>query len=489
MNISKNIITKSDFLVYLDSPRHLWALKHNLIPKEEESLYLKHIIEQGYEVEEHAKKLFKDYILIDQQNLQFKSDFKTGKYYLYQPIFLDENFYARADFMAYNERNDCWDIYEVKSASKIKKEYYYDLAFQYLLFSKKYTIGSLYVVYINNDYVRRGEIEADKLFVLEDVSRQVSEILEEVEILMKRACEIVFLSDYSALLECIRPKECSCLDICHPNLPEYSIFDINNLTGNEQKIRKLIKMGIRSIKDVPEDFELSSRQKAQVDIAKKGEISCDKKRLETAFSQLKYPIYFIDYESFNPAIPLFDGYKPFEQISFQWSLHIKRTETETELEHYEFIMAEAIDPVHEFLSSLHTVVGKTGSIVVWNSSFEATQNKKMAEKSLEYKDFCISMNERIFDLMKIFKSRIYVDPKARGSDSIKKVLPAICPAYSYSGMEIGDGSTAMISWYEMVFGEMDFSEKEKIKRNLLNYCELDTYAMFCIYDFLRNLIK
>jgi hypothetical protein len=456
-----NILTKTDFLKYLEAPRHLWAFRNNKLDEQKEDLYQQHLLKQGYEVEELAEKYLKTF---------------PGLEKLLQPTSQDANFEARTDMLIKNPETKLWDMYEIKSTTRLDKIHKKDATYQYLVFKKNYDLGTVNIVHLSKDYVRNGDINLKELFVVSDISEEVENLKDEVHNLRYEALEVLNIEDPSEILECIKPKDCPCLSICHPNLPNYSIYDINNLTGNEKKIRELVSLGIRNILDVPSSFRLSAKQRHQVTVAQNGEIEINDELLKESFSKIEYPIYYIDYESFNSAIPMYDGYKPYYQIPFQWSLHIKREE-KGNVEHYEFLETKAIDPIPNFLIELKKHLDDNGSIVVWHKSFECTLNKKMGEIHPEFKNFCENMNSRIFDLMDIFRDQIYSDPECKGSYSIKNVLPVLVPGLSYNVLEISNGSVAMTSWYDMVYGNLKKEEKEKIRKNLLKYCELDTFAM------------
>jgi len=183
---------------------------------------------------------------------------------------------------------------------------------------------------------------------------------------------------------------------------------------------------------------------------------------------------------------MYDGYRPYDQIPFQWSLHIMK-ELNGELEHFEFIETEQLDPIPAFLTKLKEVFSDKGSIIVWNKSFEGTQNERMGEIHPEFQLFCKNMNNRMYDLMDIFRDGIYAHPKFKGSYSIKKVLPVLVPDLSYDGMDIAEGATAMASWDEMVNKGSLPERKEKIRKDLLKYCKLDTLAMVRIFEQLLRL--
>jgi hypothetical protein len=467
------MITKTDFLTYLDSPRHLWALKHNQMDDEEIDVYLQHLLDQGYEVEGFAMQYLKEYLM--PQNDADMDDVRI------QPTYIDGAFEARTDFLL--KKNDRWDMYEVKSSSKVKKEHIYDAAFQYLVFSKGYTIGNVYIVHLNKEYVKDGAISLPELFVVEDITEDVLDVRDEVINLRREAFMVSKTEDVEDTLACIRPKSCPCISVCHPKLPDYSIYDINRITGSESKVRQLESMGIVDVYDVPDDFELSDKQRFQVQVAKSKETYIDEDEIKDMFDDLEYPLYFLDYETFNPAIPLFDGYSPFDHITFQYSLHVLTQDGN--LEHFEYLHTKKTDPIPHLLDSLREHIDDEGSIVVWNKSFEGTRNRDMGRVYPEYEDFCEGMNDRLFDLMDVFKENLYDDPKFKGSYSIKSVLPVLVPDLSYENLDIRNGAMAMASWYDFVFKDR---KDEKVIDDLLKYCKLDTLAMVRVFEELKLLV-
>jgi hypothetical protein len=471
-------LTKTDFIAYLDSPLHLWAIKHGKLDQKELNAYVQHLFQQGYDVESHAEKYIQEYLIHE-----YKA---KPEDILLQPSHIDGNFEARTDVLIKNPETNKWDMYEVKSSTKVEKTHKYDATFQFLVFKKKYDLGEIFILHLNKEYIRQGDLNLKELFTATNITEHVEKLKEEVHLLRYEALETMQEDDSDKVQACIRPKTCPCLTICHKDLPKYSIYDINHLTASEKKIRKLEEMGIKSVYDVPNTFELTEKQQFQVDVAKNKQASIDTNAIKAELDSFEYPLYFVDYESFNPAIPMYDGYKPYDQMPFQWSLHILREEG-GELEHHEFIETEEIDPIPNFMNSLKNVIGDSGSIIVWNETFEATQNKRMAEIHPEFSELSENMNSRIYDLMLIFRDNLYADPKFKGSYSIKKVLPVLVPELTYNGMEIGDGATAMASWDEMVHehGDDELDKQEGIRENLLRYCELDTLAMVRIWEALH----
>jgi hypothetical protein len=466
------MITKTDFLTYLDAPRHLWALKHNKIEQDNVDVYLQHLLDQGYEVEELAIQYLKEYLMP-----QYGVDMDDVRI---QPTFIDGPFEARTDILI--KSNGHWDMFEIKSSSKVKKEHIYDATFQYLVFNKGYDIEDVYILHLNKEYVRKGPISLLDLFSKENITKKVKKTRKEVLNLRSGAFMVSKEGCVENTLACINPKTCPCISVCHPNLPNYSIYDINRITNSESKVRQLESMGILDICDVPDDFKLSNKQRFQVEVAKSKKVYINREEIRDMFDDLEYPLYFLDYETFNPAIPLFDGYSPFDHITFQYSLHV--LSKDGDLEHFEYLHTEKSDPIPHLLNSLKEHIKDEGSIIVWNKSFEGTRNKHMGKVYPEYEDFCEDMNDRLFDLMDIFRNQLYDDPKFKGSYSIKSVLPVLVPELSYESLDIRNGAMAMASWYDLVFKE---EKNKKVINDLLKYCELDTLAMVRVFDELRKI--
>jgi len=201
---------------------------------------------------------------------------------------------------------------------------------------------------------------------------------------------------------------------------------------------------------------------------------------------MQYPLYFLDYETFNPAIPLFPGYQPYEQIVFQYSLFVVKAPG-AKPQHYEALIADGRDPAPLIAQNLLKNIGSEGSVVVWYKPFEAGRNKDLARHCPEHAEQLLGINERLFDLMLIFRDGHYIHPDFKGSASLKVVLPALCPALGYNEMTIPDGEAAMLTWYWLHTGTIPAEERQKTIEAMKAYCKMDTYGMVAIWDKLRTL--
>ncbi|MDD5055835.1 MAG: DUF2779 domain-containing protein [Candidatus Peribacteraceae bacterium] len=483
-------LTKSDYVQhYLTCPIHLWLKKHRKEELEEEiDAGLEWIFEQGNLVETQARLLFPGAVLVGGHSVaserQTKKLVQAGKKTLFQATAIADRLMAMADVLKFDSRRKQWDIYEVKSSTEVKEDHIHDICFQRTVFRKAgYPIGKVHLVHVNNTYVRKGKIVPGSLMTAEDVTKEADELEDEVEANIEKALAVLDLKDVQSAKECTcSPKDCPCLPYCYPRLPTYSVFDLNRLRYDNA--RELYDSGVRRLTDIPSDFDGSDAQLCQLKVARTGKPIIEKEKIRRALSALKYPLFFLDYETFFPATPMFDGYRPYQQMVFQYSLHIVPA-PDAPLEHKECLVRELLDPVPVVLKQLAQDIGPRGSVIVWNKGFEMSRNEEMAHHVPKYAKFLRSVNKRVFDLMEIFRHQHCVHPDFRGSCSIKDVLPVLVPHLSYDNLAIHEGGGASLAWYRM-FGKPK-AEQEVAQRNLLEYCKLDTFAMVEIFRFLLAL--
>lgn len=467
IDLSRPHLTKSDYLLYCESPRHLWAKKNNRI-EHTLSDFDQHLIAEGYEVEKLAQDYFVKLILPQKPGYQMKL----------QQTFIDGLFEARVDILLFNPEESSYEIYEVKSSTSPDKKDLNDIAFQFLILHNQVNIEKAFIVHLNKDYVRAGELDLAQLFIVEELTEIVRELLPEIDGLRHEALLTLGCKDPNELPHCLAPKDCPCPDICHPNLPEFSIYDVPRLS--QKKKAELLDMGIRDAKEIPVTFNLNDKQLLIVERARTNSEYLDQHSLNIELQKLQFPLWFLDYETCISAIPRFNGYHPQQQIVFQYSLH-QLDRPEGNLEHYGCIATTDGDLSQLLLEHLVSDLGNTGSVIVWNKAFEMTMNREMAKLYPEYSEFLTNLNERIYDLGEIVNRGIYLHPQFKGSWSIKHVLPVMIPELSYDEMIINKGDKASMAWWKIAFEEVTKEEKDHLLEGLDKYCELDTLAMVEIY--------
>ena len=467
IHMSENmLLTKSDFLLFLEAPRHLWAEKHGLIVVTP-SPFDVNIMTQGYEVEALAKEYLEKYILKPDEDL------------IYQETFNDKQYTVRTDILIHKPATDSYDIYEVKSGTSVKKENIYDVTYQYLIVNKHIKIDRVFILHLNSEYIRYSYLNLVELFIAEDVTQKVLELRDEVDKLRDIALGLVHKPSYEDTQPCLNPKCCPCPGICHSGLPDYSIFDIPRLS--QKKKTELLSLGIVDIKDVPKAFALNTKQRQIVEVAQSDQEHIDREAIQKEFQHFTFPLFFLDYETYLSAIPLFDGYKPQQQMVFQYSLH-KMESLTGEVQHTEHLAVTKDDPSKSLIKQLREDIGDTGTVFVWNKPFEITRNKELGIIHPVYAEFLERLNDRIYDLGDFINYGYYLNPKFKGSWSIKNVLPVMVPELSYDEMEIGKGDMAMMAWWGLINDKLSIEEVEKTKLALLEYCKLDTWAMVLIWN-------
>ena len=233
----------------------------------------------------------------------------------------------------------------------------------------------------------------------------------------------------------------------------------------------------------PRSIKLSQQQAIQVVLTQKQMRKVDEAKLQAELEKLQYPLYFLDYETYNFALPRLNGFRPYQHYVFQYSLHIQDT-PESELRHHEFLAEDiSLGSLNSLASSLRDLIADdNGSVIVWHRQFEESRNSEIGELLPEFRSFFTGLNRRIYDLEEIFKQGIFLDYQFKGRSSIKAILPVLCPQFSYGDLAVQNGAQAMDAWYQWVrSGE----QVEATRENLLAYCELDTLAMFEILAFLK----
>jgi hypothetical protein len=495
-------ISKTTFLSFLECPRDVWLRLHR--PEEVGKLELSdfelHILEQGNEVEAEARKLFPNAVQITSTDDDAVEDtarlIREKTPTIFQATFLVEGFIAKNDMLSYDETKGAWDLYEVKGTNAIKeggsdgRDHIDDLAFQLSVLKRAgVVVGRCFLVHLNKEYVREGEIDLEALFEKKDVTENVSARLPAIEEKMAGALE--YLSKEKEPppgCDCVykaRTKHCTSFHLSNPHVPEYSVHDLTRVS--KRRLDLFIERDIFDLNDIPEEFELTENQKNQVLANKRQEPMIDVEKIQTELGALTFPLYFFDYEAFGPAIPAFDGYGPYKHIPFQFSLHILRT-PEAPLEHVEFLHPDLSDPSAKVAEMLREHVPPSGTVIAWYKHFERMVDKEIGTRLPEYAAFFEGFNERIYDLMDIFHDQHYVHPGFKGKSSIKRVLPTLAAELRYDLLRIQEGGQAADAWWEMVAPGTSAEEKARIARDLKIYCGLDTYAMYAIWHHLQEAI-
>ena len=488
-------LSKSRYCRGLQCKKMLW-LEDNK-PEEREEIGNSSILEQGNLIHEVARYLFGSHVNIEYtENLKemIKDTYRTIESYkdviITEASFDYENNFCSVDIL--KKMNEKYEIYEVKSSTKVEDKYINDIAYQYyVLTSLGFNVTKCSIVVINRAYMRNGSIELNKLFKKEDVTITVRDMQDEVKKNIEDINE--YLKQESEPYEdidkkCFKPYACLFFKYCSRHLPKKNIFDLSDMHVSTKV--KHYQKGICSYEDILREIDDKKiKQVIEFDLYDK-EDYVDKVKINEFLNSLTYPLYFLDFETFAPVVPMFDGTHPFERIPFQYSLHYLEKANDT-LKHKEFLAEAGIDPRRSLAERLVKDIPENSCVLAYNMSFEKGVIKELAASFPDLSSHLMNIHNNIKDLMNPFKYRAYYSKNMHGSYSIKKVLPSLFPddpSLDYHNLELVHNGDEAMNIYALL-GSMSPEEVMYTRDRLLKYCYLDTYAMVKIYEKLKEVTR
>jgi len=483
-------LSKSQYVRGLQCHKSLWLYKLRRELKSEPDAQTQNRFDTGHEVGGIAKDLFPGGVEIahDPGNYQGMIEqtarlINEGVDVIYEASFREQGVFIMADILV--RSGDVWDVYEVKSSTSVKPYHEDDAAIQWYVLNQKIPLGSIHIVHIDNSYVFTGELDVDGLFSIVDITGIVLERQAEIESNLGAMKAMLDLDELDIPIgpQCTSPFDCDFQAYCWKGVPFPSVFNLYRLNGDRKF--ELFHQGLVNYEDL-KNLPLNATQSLQVKTGISREPHVDKNQISEFLGGAIYPINFLDFETFNSAIPRYEGQRPYMQIPFQYSLHILHEDGH--LEHREFLGDEYLDPRPALVEQLVTDITGTGSIVAFNQSFEKSVIKSLANGFVHHEDNLLEMIERFIDLIAPFRGLMYYHPDFNGSFSIKSVFPAMFPEgeeVTYKNLEIQGGEMASAAFANLV-NVNDFAERQKTRESLLAYCKLDTLAMVKIWQKLGN---
>jgi Domain of unknown function(DUF2779)/Domain of unknown function DUF83 len=489
-------ISKTHYMRWRECAKNAWLSIHKpeLLLGIELSEYDRSVMESGIEVEEVARNLFSDGVLVTGSPAEAQRRtaelLAQGRPTLFQAQFERDRLLAAIDVLRYDSKSDEVSICEIKSSTKVKEEHTYDLAFQVMLLRMHgFNVGRSYLLHLNPHYIRRSDLDVHELFTTVDLTDRINLISDEVTQEIRAARDYLLAeAEPNGPCSCLyrgRSNHCSTFTYSNPHVPSYGVHDISHIGNSPNKLRTLIDAGIFSLGDVPGHIVLNASQKLQVRVYQSEETIIDKEAIAREFAELAFPLYFIDYETFSPALPRFANYGPHDRVPVQYSLHIVGAPNEEPI-HRDFLFVGSGDPTADFLRSLQQHVGSFGAIIVWNKSFESQVNDAIARRVPEAGHYVADFYDRLYDLKDIFSKQHFVHKELCGKVSIKRVLPVLAPELSYSALKVQDGTSAANAWSQIMSGELNEEECADLREQLKEYCSMDSYGMYAIW---RGLIQ
>ena len=490
-----NHLTKSKYLNGLQCHKQLWYEKNHPERKANISRSQQRRFDQGKEVGILAHSYFPGGVLInttDSANAleQTEAAIGRGAACIFEASFIFNGVLVKCDIL--QKDADLWRIIEVKAStvnqtvkkSKIaKEEYLHDLAIQkYILTRCGLSISKTQLMLINSKECVYPDLS--NLFTIEDATDQVNQLMNGVHSNVETFKAVLVQGDEPQVLigeQCDKPYRCPFKEYCWQDVPEKSIFTIPRL--NWTKKTELVEKGIFSLEDVPTDYPLSQKQRTYVNSVLDGGPEIDNSAIQLLISGLEYPIHFLDFETDNPPIPIFDGLRPYQHFPFQYSCHVM--EQDGAVTHHEYLHTDKSDPRKPFLESLLKDISTRGSVVVYDAGFERGRLNELIDAFPEHSSTLQSIINRLWDQLDIFRNH-YTHPDFCGSNSLKDVLPVLVPWLRYENLDVQDGLEAQAVWNLMLNTKNERGKNEMIE-HLKAYCELDTLATLEIHKVLCEL--
>jgi hypothetical protein len=413
--MSKSRLSKSTFIRGLQCEKSLYLYKHQYRLKDPTPSSLQAVFDQGTNIGLLAQELFPNGADASPENhfKMFESVRKTQKFIsqgesiIYEATFLYNNVLAALDILV--KDNDGWKAYEVKSSTKVSETYIKDAAIQYhTITNSGVDLKDISIVHINNQYTREGELDIHQLFTIESVYDQVLEFLPRIPNEVRRLKNVIESSEIPNVdigPHCSDPYDCDFKGTCWKHIPDYSVFNISRL--NKDKKFDLYNQGVITLDDIDlSQTDLNPNQLLQVQSEVNGTTHIDIEEIRNFTNGLIYPLYFLDFETIGPAVPKYNGSRPYQQLVFQYSLHIQETLTSV-IEHREYLADPSQDPRIGFIEQLIEDCGTSGDILVYNIGFERGKLNDLIDVFPEFSNELLGIVNRLKDLMIPFQQKWY----------------------------------------------------------------------------------
>lgn len=485
--------SKSKLLALRQCPKRLWLEVHRPDLRAD-SAATEASFQVGYQVGDIAQRIYDPEgrgAVIDVQREGFDCAFQRSAELIHstQPIF-EAGFSAGgamafADVMLTEQKRgkQVWRMVEVKSSTRVKDYHRDDVAVQaFVAKSAGVPLKSIALAHIDSSWVYLGDEDYRGLLKENDLTAEAFSRTEEVKTWIAQARSIVAQSAEPVIetgAHCDTPFECGFYDYCSRDEPKPEC-PVNWLPHfSSAKARDLASQGVDDLRTVPDDL-LNDRQQRVKDHTLANTVFFDATGAAADLAAHSLPAYFLDFETIQFAVPIWKGTRPYQQITFQFSLHTLAASGL--LEQAAFLDLSGDNPSEPFAHALIAACGVQGPVYVYNAGFETARIRELAERYPHLSKPLLAINARAVDLLPIARERYY-HPSQQGSWSIKKVLPAVVPELRYDALEgVQDGGMAMGAFLEGIHADTSAARKAQIEQQLLAYCALDTYAMVRLWQ-------
>jgi hypothetical protein len=491
-------LSKSQYIRGLQCVKSLWLKKYRsdqLTPPDSSA---EATFEVGNRVGELACQLFPngkevpfDGTTFDEKIALTQQWIDEGVQNIYEASFSFDGIFIMIDILHRCEDGRV-EIYEVKSSTEVKEVYLHDASVQhYVLEGLGFDVKATHIVHLNNQYVREQQLDIQQLFSIVNVSDEVKELQANIPAFLNHFAHFIDKKDEEPLVEigehCFKPYACDAMAYCWKDIPDYSVFNISRL--KQEKKFALYQQGVITLDQISDISSFSLAQQIQIKAEQENKAIINSEAIRDFLETLTFPLYHLDFETFQQAIPAYEGIRPFMQIPFQYSLHVEHCDGG--LEHYEFLGDHNSDPRYALAKQLVEDIPTDVTVLAYNMGFEKGVIKNLAKQFPEFEANLLAIHENIRDLMTPFQKKDYYTPAMKGSFSIKMVLPALVPSMQQAYKELDgvqNGGEAMQTFAKLATMD-DQQEIKRLRRALLAYCKLDTLAMVRVLEKLEESVK
>lgn len=482
------ILSKSKILNHRQCPKRLW-LEINQPNLAVTDTKMQARFDVGNQVGALARAFYPDGLMIDapsrvQQLADTAHALAGSPRPVFEATFLADDVVVRADLLLPDA--DGYRMVEVKSSTTVKPYHLDDTAIQYWVARQSgVPVTSVKLACIDTTFVYQGDGNYAGLLKHVDVSVTACELESKVPGWIRAARQTLDGGKPTIEIgkQCHSPYGCPFLDACSAESPRpKTLYPVEMLPYVGKLANVLRSEGIEDVRDIPPGrLDLYTHERIRR-VSISGQAELDSEATES-MKRLGYPRHFIDFETLNPAVPLWRGTRPYEQVPFQWSCHTE--EKDGSIAHHEFLASGTDDPRRAFAESLAAVLSRPGPVFVYNAGTERTHMQNMAALFPDLAPVLEEAIEWIVDLLPMTR-QCYYHPDMMGSYSIKDVVPTIAPDLAYDNLELGDGTQAMQVFAELMKPDLPDARRNSLRESLLRYCERDTLAMVKVAHFFEN---
>ena len=482
-------LSKSRFTSGLQCHKKLWWEVHERdAPELQPDKVLQDLFDQGRLVGERARTLYPGGVLIDlphdagaERVAATRKALDAGAPAVFEATFIADNTFVAIDVL--ERLGNGHRVIEVKASNSQKPEHIPDVAVQARVAAAcGVNVTAAEVLHLNREF---RHPDAGDLFARTDVTAAVVDFLPGVadEIAAQRAMLAGPIPDVPIGAHCFEPRDCPFIGRCWPAGADH----IGHLAGvGPKKTVAYLERGITSIKELPANERLNFTQKRQLKAMAENRVIVEP-TLAAALEPFSGRLGFLDFETIMRAIPVWPGMFPWQQAAAQFSYHERQPDgTYT----HSAFLAEGPQDARPPLAEAMVRATANADRVVMYTSFEKTRIRELQQAVPQLATELAALEAKLIDLHPVVKDCVY-HPGFNGSFSLKDILTPLVPELTYNDLVIVDGRVASVEIARLLFvaDKIPKHERDRVRKELLEYCERDTWAMVRLVERLRELAK